>query len=159
LREKERRHGAIGEHAAMLIRQILAGKGSQVVATRPDATVSEVARLLKEKRIGAVVVTDRQGRLCGIISERDLARGLAEHGAGLLETKVEQLMTKDVVTCSPEDGVQQLMHKMTAGRFRHLPVIEDGALVGIISIGDVVKHRLEELEAETHLLHDYIAGA
>jgi CBS domain-containing protein len=156
---KSARHDAIGEHAAMLIRQILADKGSKVVATRPDATVLEVARLLKEKRIGAVVVTERQGRLCGIISERDLARGLAEHGAGLLETKVEQLMTKDVVTCSPEDGVQQLMHKMTAGRFRHLPVIEDGELVGIISIGDVVKHRLEELEAETHLLHDYIAGA
>jgi len=143
----------------MLIRQILAAKGSQVVTTRPDATVSEVARLLKEKRIGAVLVTDSRAQLCGIISERDLARGLAEHGAGLLKTKVEQLMTKDVVTCSPEDGVQQLMHKMTAGRFRHLPVIEDGDLVGIISIGDVVKHRLEELEAETHLLHDYIAGA
>ena len=142
----------------MLIRQILAVKGSQVVVTRSDATVLEVARLLKEKRIGAVLVTDSRAQLCGIISERDLARGLAEHGAGLLETKVEQLMTKDVVTCSPEDGVQQLMHKMTAGRFRHLPVIEDGALVGIISIGDVVKHRLEELEHETHMLHDYIAG-
>jgi CBS domain-containing protein len=143
----------------MLIRQILAGKGSQVVATRPEATVVEVAGLLKEKRIGAVVVTDPHGRLCGIISERDLARGLAEHGAGLLTMKVDQLMTADVVTCAPEDGVQQLMHKMTASRVRHLPVIDAGELVGIISIGDVVKHRLEELEAETHLLHDYIAGA
>ena len=141
----------------MLIRQILAAKGSQVVSTQPDATIADVARLLKSKRIGAVVVTDSQG-LCGIISERDLARGLADHGARLLDMKVGQLMTKEVVTCSPEDGVQKLMHKMTAGRFRHLPVMEEGKLVGIISIGDVVKHRLQELENEAHMLHDYISG-
>lgn len=142
----------------MLIAQILAGKGSDVVSTRPDATIAEVAGLLKEKRIGAVVVTEADGRLCGIISERDLARGLANHGSRLLEMKVGELMTPDVVTCSPEDGIETLMQTMTDGRFRHLPVVKDGALTGIISIGDVVKHRLKELEAETHMLQDYIHG-
>ena len=142
----------------MLIAQILAGKGSDVVTTRPDATIAEVASLLKARRIGAVVVTDAAGGLCGIVSERDLACGLADHGARLLEMRVSQLMTGDVVTCSPEDGIGQLMHTMTERRFRHLPVIEDGRMIGIISIGDVVKHRLQELEAETNLLQGYIAG-
>ena len=142
----------------MLIEQILAGKGRDVVTTRPDATIAEVAKLLKAKRIGAVVVTDADGGLCGIISERDLARGLADHGAKLLDMRVSQLMTAEVVTCSPEDGLDQLMQQMTEGRFRHLPVIEDGRMIGIISIGDVVKHRLQELETETHMLQDYIAG-
>jgi CBS domain-containing protein len=142
----------------MLIAQILAGKGGEVVSTRADATIAEVASLLKARRIGAVVVTDAAGDLRGIISERDLARGLADHGAKLLDMRVSQLMTVDVVTCSPDDGIGQLMHTMTERRFRHLPVIEDGKMIGIISIGDVVKHRLQELEAETHLLQDYISG-
>ena len=142
----------------MLIGQILAGKGRDVVSTRPDATIAEVARLLKSKRIGAVVVTDADGELCGIISERDLARGLADHGADLLGMRVGNLMTTEVTTCSPEDGIDTLMQQMTEGRFRHLPVVQDGKMIGIISIGDVVKHRLQELENEAHLLHDYIAG-
>jgi len=142
----------------MLIGQILAGKGRDVVSTRPDATIAEVAKLLKARRIGAVVVIGRDGGLCGIISERDLARGLADHGAKLLDMRVSELMTPEVVTCSPDDGLDKLMKQMTEGRFRHLPVIEDGKLAGIISIGDVVKHRLQELENEAHLLHDYIAG-
>jgi CBS domain-containing protein len=142
----------------MLIAQILAGKGRDVVSTRPDAAVTEVASLLKARRIGAVVVTDAAGGLCGIISERDLARGIADHGAKLLDMRVSQLMTADVVTCSPDDGIAQLMQTMTERRFRHLPVVEDGKMIGIISIGDVVKHRLQELEAETSQLQDYIAG-
>jgi CBS domain-containing protein len=142
----------------MLIAQILAGKGRDVVTTRPDATIAEVAKLLKVKRIGAVVVIDADGALCGIISERDLAIGLADHGAKLLEMRVRKLMTAEVVTCSPDDGLGQLMKQMTERRFRHLPVIENGKMVGIISIGDVVKHRLQELETEAHMLHDYIAG-
>jgi len=142
----------------MLIGQILGAKGSKVTSATPDATIAEVARLLKQHRIGAVVVTEPDGRLCGIISERDLARGLADHGAGLLDMRVRQLMTPDVVTCAPGDSLEHLMQTMTEGRFRHLPVVKDGEMVGIISIGDVVKHRLLELEAETHLLHDYIAG-
>jgi CBS domain-containing protein len=143
----------------MLIDQILASKGRDVVTTRPEATIAEVAKLLKAKRIGAVVVTDAAGTLCGIISERDLARGLADHGAKLLEMRVSQLMTVEVVTCSPADSLDHLRQQMTEGRFRHLPVIEDGRMIGIISIGDVVKHRLRELETETHMLHDYIAGS
>ena len=142
----------------MLIAQILAGKGREVVSTRPDATIAEVAGLLKARRIGAVVVTDADGALCGIISERDLARGLADHGADLLQMRVRDLMTAEVSTCAPDDGLDKLMQQMTEGRFRHLPVIQDGRMIGIISIGDVVKHRLQELEAETHLLHDYISG-
>jgi CBS domain-containing protein len=142
----------------MLIAQILAGKGREVVSTRPDATVAEVAALLKARRIGAVVVTDDGGELCGIISERDLARGLADHGADLLQMRVRDLMTTEVSTCAPDDGIDRLMQQMTEGRFRHLPVMQDGKMIGIISIGDVVKHRLQELEAEANLLHDYIAG-
>ena len=141
----------------MLVGQILAAKGSKVVSTRPDATIADVAGLLRRERIGAVVVMEA-GRLCGIISERDLARGLADHGAELLQMKVGQLMTREVVTCTPEAGLDHLMQSMTEGRFRHLPVLRDGEMIGIISIGDVVKHRLSELEAETHQLQDYIAG-
>ena len=142
----------------MLIGQILAGKGRDVVTTRPDATIAEVAKLLKARRIGAVVVTDADGALCGIISERDLARGLADHGADLLQMRVRDLMTAEVSTCSPDDGIDKLMQQMTEGRFRHLPVVQEGRMIGIISIGDVVKHRLQELENEAHLLHDYISG-
>ena len=142
----------------MLIRQILAGKGSDVVTTRPDATVTEVAKLLKAKRIGAVVVTDADGEICGIISERDLACGLADRGADLLGMRVGDVMTREISTCSPDDGIDRLMRQMTEGRLRHLPVVEDGRMIGIISIGDVVKHRLQELEHEAHMLHDYISG-
>lgn len=142
----------------MLIRQILAGKGSDVVTTRPDATIAEVARLLKAKRIGAVVVTDADEELCGIISERDLACGLADHGADLLGMRVGDVMTREISTCSPDDGIDRLMRQMTEGRFRHLPVVQDGKMIGIISIGDVVKHRLQELENEAHMLQDYISG-
>jgi CBS domain-containing protein len=142
----------------MLIRHILAGKGSDVVTTRPDATVTEVAKLLKAKRIGAVVVTDADEELCGIISERDLACGLADHGANLLRMRVADVMTSEISTCSPNDGIDRLMRQMTEGRFRHLPVVEDGRMIGIISIGDVVKNRLQELENEAHMLHDYISG-
>jgi CBS domain-containing protein len=142
----------------MLIRQILAAKGSDVISTRPEATIAEVAKLLKEKRIGAVVVMDRGGKLSGIISERDIARGVAVHGAKLQDLKVRDLMTPEVISCSPDDGLQKLMQIMTEGRFRHLPVVKDGKMLGIISIGDVVKHRLQELEQETHMLQDYIAG-
>ena len=142
----------------MLVGQILTAKGDKVVSTRADATIADVAALLRRERIGAVVVME--GRtLAGIISERDLARGLADHGAELLEMRVGQMMTRNVVTCTPEDHIDHLMQSMTQGRFRHLPVLRDGEMIGIISIGDVVKHRLDELEAETHQLQGYIAGS
>lgn len=142
----------------MLVGQILSAKGHNVVTIRPDATIAEVVRLLRREKIGALVAMEAD-RLCGIISERDLARGLADYGVELLEMKVGQLMTSDVVTCSPEDSVDHLRQTMTEKRFRHLPVLQDGKMIGIISIGDVVKHRLDELETETHQLQDYIAGA
>ncbi len=142
----------------MLIGQILAGKGREVVSTRPDATIAEVAKLLKARRIGAVVVTDPSGELCGIISERDLARGLADHGADLLQLRVRDLMTAEVSTCAPDDGIDKLMQQMTEGRFRHLPVVEDGRMIGIISIGDVVKHRMDEIQGEADAMREYISG-
>jgi CBS domain-containing protein len=105
-----------------------------------------------------VVVTDADGELCGIISERDLACGMADHGAELLAMRVADVMTREISTCSPDDGIDRLMRQMTEGRFRHLPVVDEGRMIGIISIGDVVKHRLEELEHEAHMLQDYISG-
>jgi CBS domain-containing protein len=143
----------------MFVRQILAGKGGDIVAIHPSAKIAEVASLMKGERVGAVVVQAPGGEITGIVSERDVTRGLAEHGGALLEMQVDRIMTKDVVTCGPDDGIDKLMRKMTTGRFRHLPVIEKGKMVGIVSIGDIVKHRLEELESEASLLQDYIAGA
>jgi len=143
----------------MFVRQILAGKGSDIVSTSPSAKIAEVTKLMSGERVGAVVVKAVGGSIAGIVSERDVTRGLAEHGSALLEMSVDRIMTKDVVTCTPEDGTDKLMRKMTTGRFRHLPVMDKGDMVGVVSIGDIVKNRLEELEAEASLLQDYIAGA
>lgn len=142
----------------MFVRQILLTKGRNVVATSSDATAAEVAALLKQHQVGAVVVTDSSNAPKGIISERDLATGLADHGANVLDQPVAQLMTKDLITCSPDDTVQRLMEIMTSHRIRHLPVLDKGKMVGIISVGDVVKSRLEELETEASELQHYIAG-
>ena len=143
----------------MFVRQILNSKGDNIVSIGPSAMIAEIAALMGNERIGAVVVLDVDERIVGIVSERDITRGLAEHGTALLEMRADRIMTRDVVTCSPEDGIDGLMRKMTTGRFRHLPVVDKAKMVGIVSIGDIVKHRLEELEAEASLLQDYIAGA
>ncbi len=143
----------------MFVRQILSSKGTAIVSIQPTARIGDITTLMSRERIGAVVVLDASDRLAGIVSERDITRGLAEHGAALLEMNADQIMTRDVVTCSPDDGTDKLMRKMTQGRFRHLPVMEQAKIVGIVSIGDIVKHRLEELESEASLLQDYIAGA
>ncbi len=140
------------------ISQILKSKGDRVVTIAPDTTLAEVVDVLKRERIGAVVVTEEKGGLVGIISERDVAHGLAEHGADLLAKRVAELMTSPVVTCTPGSSVEEVMKEMTVGRFRHLPVVKDDMLLGIISIGDVVKNRLEELETETAMLQEYITG-
>jgi CBS domain-containing protein len=142
----------------VLIGQIIASKGAAVVTASSDATIADVVRVLKDKRIGAIVISSEDDQIDGIISERDITRGLADHGAALLDKKVRELMTSEVVTCGPDDGVEKLMQDMTSGRFRHMPVVQNGRLMGIISIGDVVKHRLHELETEAHMLQDYIAG-
>lgn len=143
----------------MRVTNILKAKADRLITTRPDVILAEAAEILRREGIGAVIVTGPENeRLAGIISERDIARGLAAHGDKLAGMKVAELMTPSVVTCGPDDTLEEIMHVMTSGRFRHLPVIRDGALVGVISIGDVVKSRLEELEAETHMLKDYIRG-
>ena len=143
----------------MQVRHILSGKGAEIVTARPDSTIAEAAKLLKEKNIGAIVVTTEGGGIAGILSERDIVRGLPEHGADLLALKVKDRMTAEVTTCTLDDRLDDVMVLMTQGRFRHLPIVEEGRLTGIISIGDVVKCRLEELESETSTLRQYIAGS
>ncbi len=142
----------------MNVKAMLAAKGSEVVTTRTHATISTVIRMLKLKGIGALVVSDDGETLGGIISERDIVRGLVDHGHELLEMQVSELMTRAVKTCTPEANIKDVMTKMTHGRIRHLPVLNGGKLCGIISIGDVVKNRLDELETETNVLRDYIVG-
>lgn len=143
----------------MDVASLLGSKGSRVVTTRPDATISEVVHKLKQERIGALVVSEDDVGVVGIISERDIVRALADHGSAVMERKVEVLMTREVVTCAPDDRIATLMAKMSHRRIRHLPVLDDGRLCGMISIGDVVKHRLEEIESEADALRQYIATA
>lgn len=142
----------------MKVHTMLARKGSTVTTIKPNDTVGTAVRLLKENRIGALVVSADGARVDGILSERDIVRALDERGSGLLETPVSGLMTSIVKTCAPADGIEALMTEMTRSRIRHLPVVEDGRLSGIISIGDVVKARVEELEAEASALRDYVGG-
>jgi CBS domain-containing protein len=141
----------------MQVASILANKGRSVVTARPGTSVPEIAQLLKSKKIGAAVVVDDGGHVIGIISERDLVHGLARHGARLLDMHVGELMTRDVVTCGGDLAIDEVMKEMTNSRIRHLPVVEGGRLAGIISIGDVVKNRLDELEDEANQLKRYIA--
>ena len=142
----------------MQVRELLRRKGSDVVTITPSATVSAALALLDERRVGAVVVSADERRVDGILSERDIVRRLARDGAATLDQPVGDLMTADVVTCTPDDTVDQLMATMTDGRFRHVPVTDVGLLAGIISIGDVVNARVRELEQETHHLTNYISG-
>ena len=142
----------------MTVATILKRKGSRVVTVRPDTTVAAIAETLVRERIGAAVVADSEGGIAGIVSERDIVVGLARRGAAVLEERAETIMTKKVVTCTPEQRVDELMATMTEGRFRHLPVVAQGRLAGIVSIGDVVKSRLEALEAEAGALRSYIAS-
>ena len=137
--------------------KILKEKGHDVYTVFKEISVKEVSALLAEKRIGAVVVTDQADTVEGIISERDVVRGLAQHGSSILDKKVEELMTKNVITHGLDDHIDDLMQEMSKSRIRHLPILDDGKLVGVISIGDVVKNRVEELEAEGNMLRDYIA--
>ena len=141
----------------MNVAAILRQKGRAVTTAPPTATLLEIAAKLAAKRIGAIVVVGPQGEVAGIISERDIIRALAAHGPECLTSCVAEAMTKDVVTCQETDTLDELMAMMTARRFRHLPVQTDGALVGIISIGDVVKHHVAEVEMEATAMRDYIA--
>ena len=141
----------------MIIEHLLAEKGHDVVTVEPERTLLEVAYLLDETRIGAVVVSDADHPVLGIISERDIARAVAERGAAALNEPVSEHMSAKVFTCTRSCTVSDLMELMTNRRIRHVPIVEHGRLSGIISIGDVVKHRLAELEAEERLMHDYTA--
>jgi CBS domain-containing protein len=144
----------------MKVREILDAKGQGVVTIRSDATLSTAVHRLALERIGALVVSDDGARIAGILSERDVVAGLARDGADLLAAgrRVAELMTRNVVTCGPDDTVKHLMAEMTRRRVRHLPVVAGDRLVGIVSIGDVVKSRLGEVELEADVLREaYIA--
>ena len=143
----------------MYVADILNAKGSEVIATGPTETVAVTARLLNDRRIGAVLVRDGEDNVIGVISERDIIRGIAVNGADALDMEVRELMTSEVISCKPTDTISEVMRVMTTRRFRHLPVMEDGALKGMISIGDVVKYRLEETETEARALRDYVIAS
>jgi CBS domain-containing protein len=138
----------------MRVSSILKAKGTHVETTRPDTTLFSVVWALKTKGIGALVVSEDGATPLGVVSERDIVRGLTEHGPQLLGLPVSRVMTSPVITCAPEDTVTALMARMTRHRIRHLPVLEGGRLRGIVSIGDVVKHRLDELELEANVLRE-----
>ncbi len=143
---------------AITVKNMLDAKGREVVTASPRMTLHEVAELLDEKKIGAIVIAGDDGRIAGIFTERDLVRSIARHGSKVLEQPVSSAMTTNVHRCREETTVDELMGLMTGGRFRHVPVEKGGKLVGIISIGDVVKSRIREVELEAEHMKAYIAG-
>lgn len=143
----------------MNVETILRTKGSAVATIRPDETVGAAVQQLIDHNIGALVVSRDGHSVDGIISERDIVHGLADHGTALLSLNIAEMMTRHVVTCELSDSVDQLMAEMTNRRIRHFPVVEEGRLRGIVSIGDVVKNRLDEVEYEARSLRSFIAGA
>ena len=143
----------------MTVKAILSRKGGDVVTIVPTANLAAAVQLLAERRIGAIIVTGPDNRVAGILSERDIVRTLSERGPAALDETVGTVMTRKVTTCTEADTVAAIMERMTEGKFRHVPVVEQGHLVGVISIGDVVKFRVEEIEGETNALREYIATA
>lgn len=143
----------------MTVKVILSRKGGDVATIAPTAQLAEAVKLLAARRIGAVVVTGPGDRVAGILSERDIVRVLAERGHSSLDEQVGAVMTRKVVTCTSAETVSAIMERMTESKFRHMPVVEQNILIGIISIGDVVKHRVHEIESESDALREYIATA
>ena len=143
----------------MTVRAILNRKGNDVVTIGPTETIAQAAALLAKHRIGAVPVVDTTGRIDGILSERDIVRLLTEGGSTVLSVQVHLIMTRTVFICSEKNTVTYVMEKMTSGKYRHMPVVDGGLLVGIISIGDVVKHRIEQIEHEAKKMREYISNA
>jgi CBS domain-containing protein len=143
----------------MIVKAILSAKGGDVINIEPTATLEAAVKTLAEHKIGALLVLGPDRRVIGILSERDIVCVLAEQGAGALKQPLAQVMTRKVVTCSQSDTVDVLMQRMTTGKFRHLPVLEQEQVIGVVSIGDVVKHRLMEMEQESAALRDYIQTA
>lgn len=143
----------------MKVQSILKSKGTRVVTMRPEASINTIIHRLKLERIGAIVISTDGTRIEGILSERDIVNGLVEYGGDLLQARAADIMIQEVITCAPDDGIKDVMVKMTHSRIRHVPVVEGGRLAGIISIGDLVKHRLEEVELEATVLREaYIAS-
>jgi CBS domain-containing protein len=143
----------------MIVKTILSAKGGDVISIEPTATLETAVRTLAERKIGALLVLGTDHRVIGILSERDIVRVLAEQGAGVLSQPLSQIMTRKVVTCTSSDTIGVIMERMTAGKFRHVPVVEQDQVIGIVSIGDVVKYRLQEMEHESAALRDYIQTA
>jgi CBS domain-containing protein len=143
----------------MTVRAILSRKGNDVATIEPNAPLAAAMKILAERRIGALVVTGADQRIVGILSERDIVRTLAERGPRALDEPLADVMTRKVVTCSQSETVCEIMERMSSGKFRHVPVVEQGRLIGIVSIGDIVKSRLEEMEREQAAMHDYIRTA
>jgi CBS domain-containing protein len=142
----------------MTVRSILDTKGHHITSVTPDVALTDAIKTLGDRNIGAVLVM-KDGKIEGILSERDIVRVLGDRGASVLDEPVSEVMTRKVVSCRPADTVSGIMEMMTLGKFRHLPVIEDGKVVGLISIGDIVKRRVQEYEAEQEALRDYIKTA
>ncbi|MGA2566012.1 MAG: CBS domain-containing protein [Pseudolabrys sp.] len=148
----------------MNVKAILAAKvsgalGGDIISIEPTADLTAAAQLLGARRIGAVLIRGAGGRLAGILSERDIVRAISEHGAAALTLPVGQVMTRNVATCGEDDSVASIMERMTTGKFRHMPVLSKGELIGLVSIGDVVKQRVEEVEKESEAMRDYIRTA
>jgi len=143
----------------MTVSIVLAGKGRDVVTIEPNASLAAAAKLLAEKGIGAVLILGADRRIIGILSERDIVRALAERGADALDEPVSGAMTRKVFTCNESETVANIMERMTTGKFRHVPVVDQGQLVGMVSIGDVVKYRLREMERDSAAMRDYILTA
>ncbi len=142
----------------MKVDQILRAKGTDIFAVRPDDSIAQAVGVLNDRNIGAVLVLDDNGGVVGILSERDVVRRLGKHGVAAMDMRVSECMTGDVYTCSAESSVDELMAMMTNKRIRHLPVTNGGQIVGVVSIGDVVKRKIEEAEQEAAALKEYIAG-
>ncbi len=138
----------------MRVKHVLRNKGSHVEVIRPDAKVLMAVHRMRMQNVGALVVTRDEMRVEGVLSERDIVRGLARHGADLLDMSVVAVMARNVPVCAPDDLITSVMAQMTRTRNRHVPVVEDGQLCGIVSLGDVVKHRLEEMELQASVLRD-----
>jgi len=143
----------------MNVDAILKKKGRRVITMRPDSPLTTVIRRMRLEHIGAIILSDDGESIAGILSERDVVNGLVERGADLLDCKAADIMTHEVITCAPSDNLKQVMVKMTNSRIRHVPVIEDNQLAGIISIGDVVKYRLDEAAQEVDTLREYVMTA
>jgi CBS domain-containing protein len=141
------------------VETILRNKGNRVATIRPEATVADAVDMLNRERIGALVVSEDGARVDGILSERDIVMALGDHGGDLMSRPITAIMTRNVITCEPSDSVGELMAEMTNRRIRHFPVVSSGRLCGIVSIGDLVKSRLDEVEFEANSMRSFIAGA